>query len=79
VQRYGLTAVIDHWEATHEILGKGTVELESYEFEGRVYGPGERPVLGREWFDEVPWDKTAGTQPVPALGPTPTDAHTAAG
>lgn len=44
VQRYGLKAVIDHREATGEILGKGTDELEGYHWiDGKHYGPGEKP------------------------------------
>jgi ferredoxin len=70
VQRYGLTAVIEHYTETGAILGKGTSELESYDFEGRVYGPEERPVLRQEWFDEVPWNKDAGTPPFPPLAQT---------
>jgi epoxyqueuosine reductase len=57
VQRYGLAAVVETYESTGRILGKDSAELESYEFEGYVYGPGERPSLGRDWFAEVPFDK----------------------
>ena len=77
VQRYGLDRVLDEFEASGRILGKGTAELESYEFEGVVYGPGERPVLRQEWFEEVPYDKTAGTQPVPPLPAARSQLHTA--
>jgi epoxyqueuosine reductase QueG len=70
VQRYGLTRVIEEFEATGQILGKNSAELETYEFEGTVYGPGERPALRQEWFDEVPFDKNAGT---PRLAPAPAE------
>jgi len=76
VQRYGLTRVIEHYEATGQILGKGSEELEAYEFEGVTYGPGERPVLRQEWFDEVPWKKDAGTPVIPPF-PATEDAPTA--
>jgi outer membrane protein assembly factor BamB len=55
-----LTRVLEEFEATGQILGKNTEELESYEFEGKVYGPGERPVLRQEWFDDVPFEKDTG-------------------
>jgi len=59
VQKYGLPAVLEEYRATGRILGKDTAELESYEFEGMVYGPGERPALRPDWFEEVPFDKSA--------------------
>jgi epoxyqueuosine reductase QueG len=45
VQRYGLSAVLAHLDATGEILGKGSAELETFEWplDGRAYGPGEKP------------------------------------
>jgi epoxyqueuosine reductase len=46
VHLYGLERVRDHLLATGEILGKGTDELEGYDWiDGRHYGPGERPHL----------------------------------
>jgi ferredoxin len=65
VQRYGLTRVIEEFNATGQILGKNTEELESYEFEGKVYGPGERPILRQDWFDEIPFDKDAARRTAP--------------
>jgi ferredoxin len=62
VQRYGLAAVVDEFQSTGRILGKDSVELESYEFEGYVYGPGERPTLRAEWFEEVPFDKAVDAE-----------------
>lgn len=45
VQRYGLEAVLDEYEKTGTVLGKGTEELESYHWpvDGKTYGPGEKP------------------------------------
>jgi epoxyqueuosine reductase len=45
VQRYGLPAVIDHYQETGKILGTRTDELEGFiwPIDGRYYGPGEKP------------------------------------
>jgi epoxyqueuosine reductase len=44
VQRYGLDAVKAHHAETGRILGKGTDELEGYDWiDGRHYGPGQKP------------------------------------
>ena len=45
VQRYGLAAVTKHFvESGGAILGKGTDELEGYDWiDGRHYGPGASP------------------------------------
>jgi ferredoxin len=54
VQRYGLTAVLDHYERTGgEILGAGTDELEGYDWplDGVRYGPNDRPRLDPAFFD----------------------------
>jgi ferredoxin len=58
VQRYGLGAVLDEFEATGRILGQGTEELEGYTFQDRHYGPGERPTLKRDWMrpEGLPFD-----------------------
>jgi epoxyqueuosine reductase len=61
VQRYGLTAVVDEFTATGRILGKGTDELEAYEFDGERYGTGTRPKLPPEFFTRIPYDDTTGT------------------
>lgn len=50
VQKYGLAAVVDEFEATGRILGKDTDELEAYEFDGKQYPAGVRPKLPPEWF-----------------------------
>jgi ferredoxin len=43
-QRYGTAAMIEHWERTGTILGKGTDELEGYTWsDGDYYGPRQRP------------------------------------
>lgn len=51
VQRYGLPAIYDEFERTGSILGKGTDDLEGYDFGGRHYGPGQRPELLKEYFE----------------------------
>lgn len=50
VQKYGLDPVIAHHEATGEILGKGSDDLEGYLWpvDGRHYGPGEKPPVTTE-------------------------------
>jgi ferredoxin len=48
VQRYGLPAVLDEFRATGRILGKGTDELEGYDFKGERFGPGRRPRVTAE-------------------------------
>ncbi|HWE57414.1 MAG TPA: reductive dehalogenase domain-containing protein [Acidimicrobiales bacterium] len=52
VQRYGLEAVYDEYEASGRILGKDTAELEGFTFpvDGRFYGPGDMPKLPSEFF-----------------------------
>jgi hypothetical protein len=53
VQRYGLDAVLSHYEKTGAILGAKTDELEGYDWplDGRHYGPAERPFLEPAFFD----------------------------
>src|SRR5581483_2625085 len=51
VQRYGLAAIYEEFEKSGTILGKGTDDLEGYDFGGLHYGPGQRPPLGREYFE----------------------------
>jgi len=45
IQRYGLPAVLQHYESTGEILGKDTDDLEGYDWplDGQHYGPGSSP------------------------------------
>jgi ferredoxin len=55
VQKYGLPAVHEHFESTGRVLGRGTDELEGYDWplDGKRYGPGDRPKLSREFFAEM--------------------------
>lgn len=51
IHRYGLKAVHEEFERSGTILGRRTDELEGYTWvDGRYYGPGQRPRLGREMF-----------------------------
>jgi ferredoxin len=51
IHRYGLKAVHEEFERSGTILGRRTDGLEGYTWvDGRYYGPGERPRLGREMF-----------------------------
>lgn len=49
VQKYGLDAVVDEYESTGQILGRGTDELEGFDWplDGRHYGPGKKPRVPR--------------------------------
>jgi hypothetical protein len=53
IQRYGLTNVIDEFKRSGKVLGKGTDELEGYDWplDGLRYGPGERPKLSKKFFN----------------------------
>jgi hypothetical protein len=54
IQRFGMPAVMEHYVATGEVLGKGTHLLEGYTFlEKGYYGPGELPQFDRNFF-EIP-------------------------
>jgi epoxyqueuosine reductase len=50
VQRFGLQAVLEEFEATGKVLGKGTDELEGYTWsaDGRYYPAAERPEVSDE-------------------------------
>ncbi len=51
VQKYGMKAVMDHYVATGQVLGKGTHELEGYEMPDKGYfGPGELPTFDADFF-----------------------------
>jgi ferredoxin len=56
VQRYGLNAVVQEWEASGKILGKDTDELEGYYWppDGKYYPPGVRPKLSKEFLNPYP-------------------------
>ena len=53
IQRYGLSAVIEHRKETGLIKGTGSDELEGYNWplDGFRYGPGERPKLDPSFFE----------------------------
>lgn len=54
IQRFGMPAVMEHYVATGEVLGKGTHLLEGFTFLERGYfGPGELPQFDRQFF-EIP-------------------------
>ena len=49
IQKYGYQRVIEHYQATGEVLGKGTNELEEYTLPDKGYFPtGVRPVYTKE-------------------------------
>ena len=50
IQRYGLGAVLEEYNASGKILGKDTDELEGYNFHGTYYPAGERPRLADEFL-----------------------------
>ncbi len=51
IQRYGMKPVLDHYNETGQILGKGTHLLEGYGLRDRgYYGPGELPHFDKEFF-----------------------------
>jgi ferredoxin len=53
VQKYGLEAVVGEFERSGTIKGKGTAELESYQWpvDGRTYGPGATPRITAEFLN----------------------------
>jgi epoxyqueuosine reductase len=57
VQRYGLDAVLEHFEATGEILGKGTDELEGYTWpgDGSYYPAGSKPPVNAKTVHPRGW------------------------
>ena len=68
VQRYGLAAVLEEFGRSGEILGKGTDELEGYDWplDGRHYGPGNRPRMPLELVRPEGFPFDAGrTEPPP--------------
>jgi len=57
IQRFGLTPVLEEFERSGRILGRGTDDLEGYDWplDGRHYAPGKKPrltrdALGRDFF-----------------------------
>jgi ferredoxin len=75
VQKYGLPAVLQEYERSGTVLGKGTDDLEGYDWpvDGRHYGPGEKPKSAvteqglhpRGWVHQDPADQSSS---IPALG-----------
>jgi epoxyqueuosine reductase len=65
IQKFGLPAVLNHYKETGEILGKGTDELEGYNWpgDGKHYGPGTKPrsAVTKEFL----WP--GGIQPIPLV------------
>jgi Pyruvate/2-oxoacid:ferredoxin oxidoreductase delta subunit len=57
IQKYGATAVMEHYVETGEVLGKGTDNLEGYELRDKGYfEPGQLPHFNRQFF-EIPHGK----------------------
>ncbi len=51
VQRYGMKAVMRHYVATGQVLGKGTEDLEGFTLQGESFGAGELPQFDRNSLD----------------------------
>jgi ferredoxin len=53
VQRYGLKAVLEEYDRSGQILGRGTEDLEGYDWplDGNHYGVGRLPEVGPEVFN----------------------------
>ena len=66
IQRFGLEPVIEEFRVNGRILGRGTDDLEGYDWplDGRHYGPSEKPRLGREFFDPPGFDYEPLRDPV---------------
>lgn len=62
VQRYGLEAVTNHLLETGTILGKGSDELEGYDWppDGRRYGPGDKPPVTAQLLNPPGWRWSGG-------------------
>ena len=55
IQKYGMKAVMEHYVATGQVLGKGTHNLEGYELDDKGYfGPGALPAFDAEFFNAMP-------------------------
>jgi ferredoxin len=67
IQKYGLGPVLEEYDRSGKVLGKDTDELEGYDFEGRHYGPNERPRLQPAFFNPEGFDFDA-TRKQPAGG-----------
>ena len=66
IQRFGLEAVLEEFERTGNVLGRGTDELEGYDWplDGRHYGPGEKPRLSRDFFRPPGFNYDPSADPV---------------
>ena len=51
IQRHGMRAVMEHYVATGQVLGKGTDELEGFTLRGEYFGPGRLPELDSGVFE----------------------------
>src|SRR5712691_2823402 len=52
IQRFGMPAVMEHYVATGEVLGKGTDSLEGYTLPDKGYfGPGQLPQFNAAFFN----------------------------
>jgi epoxyqueuosine reductase len=73
VQRYGLPAVIEEYERSGSILGKGTGELEGYVWppDGLFYGPGQRPPVSqiKKLVNPPGWVMDKDRRPSPPADP----------
>lgn len=69
VQRYGLTAVLGEFEQTGQILGKGTDDLEGYDWplDGQHYAPGVTPRITAEILDMPGFDFDPGRTVPPSV------------
>ncbi|MCE2465202.1 MAG: hypothetical protein J4G01_03855 [Dehalococcoidia bacterium] len=58
IQRYGMKPVLDHYNETGQILGKGTHLLEGFNLRDKgYYGPGELPHFDKDFFS-IPHGKS---------------------
>jgi ferredoxin len=66
IQRYGLPAVLEEFARSGEIVGRGTDELEGYDWplDRRHYAPGQKPRLPREFFQPPGFDYDPHADPV---------------
>jgi ferredoxin len=74
VQRYGLAAVLEEFARTGAILGRGTDDLEGYDWplDGRHYGPDARPQLRPNFFAPPAGVTFDFTRKIPVVAPTDT-------
>jgi epoxyqueuosine reductase len=69
VQKYGLQPVVEQFVASGTILGKGSDDLEGYDWvDGKYYGAGTRPKLNKEFMHPTGLEFDAN-QSVPSVPP----------